>query len=295
LATPLGLIDDGQTAGLGSHGSNTVVAATDSDFVSIDGSSDTDFFSFSIDSAATVDITLMPRGAVYSQGAQGGSQSSFNTADDNNLSLALFGTNQTNLLTSNNSGGAGQQDAISGFSLSQAGEYYVRVAGASDSMQFYDLRVSVMEDMTVIDGDFDNDGDYDCDDIDALVVEIAGGMDGADFDLSGDGMVDGTDLTAWLSEAGEAILGPGQAFLPGDATLNGAVDGEDFIAWNAHKFTSTPSWCDGDFNADGVINGADFIIWNANKFSSADVSAVPEPVSMLWMIGLVSFATWRRR
>ena len=55
----------------------------------------------------------------------------------------------------------------------------------------------------------------------------------------------------------------------GDADLDGNVDGQDFIAWNAHKFTNIAEWCAGDFNADGVVDGLDFIEWNANKFTSA--------------------------
>ncbi len=296
LATPLGLINDGETAILGTDGSSTSVAADDMDFVSIDGSSDTDYFSFSIDAAATVDLSLMPRGTTYNQGPQGGGQSSFNTADDNNLSLQLIGTDESSVLASDNSGGAGQTDMISAFSLTQAGQYYVRVAGGSDSMQFYELQVSVMEDMTVIDGDFDSDGDYDCDDVDGLVAEIAGGLNGSAFDLSGDGIVDGNDLADWLLEAGEANLGPGQSYLVGDATLNGFVDGEDFLAWNANKFTSTAAWCGGDFDASGFVDGEDFLAWNANKFQSSDVAAVPEPaMGLLLAAAGLAFRVRRRQ
>ncbi len=56
----------------------------------------------------------------------------------------------------------------------------------------------------------------------------------------------------------------------GDANLGGSVDGQDFIRWNAHKFTSSAKWSDGDFNADGVVDGQDFILWNFRKFPSAD-------------------------
>ena len=127
-------------------------------------------------------------------------------------------------------------------------------------------------------GDFDNDGDYDCDDVNGLVAEIAAGSNSADFDLTGDALVNQEDLTAWLAAAGSVNLLSGGAYLPGDANLDGTVDGQDFIAWNANKFTSTAAWCSGDFNADGVVDGQDFIAWNANKFTSADgVSAIPEP------------------
>ncbi len=56
-------------------------------------------------------------------------------------------------------------------------------------------------------------------------------------------MVNLLDRDAWLAEAGEVNLGPGKVYLLGDATLDGNVDGNDFIAWNAHKFTNVAEWC----------------------------------------------------
>lgn len=77
------------------------------------------------------------------------------------------------------------------------------------------------------------------------------------------------DLDEWLSRAGSVNLGSGNSFLTGDATLDGVVDGVDFVVWNAHKFTQDSRWCRGDFNADGSVDGQDFIIWNDNKFQSS--------------------------
>ena len=124
-------------------------------------------------------------------------------------------------------------------------------------------------------GDFDFNGRFDCGDADLLVAAIAAGD--LAFDLTGNGIVDSADLLQWLAWAGEQELGPGQTFLPGDANLDGLVDGQDFIAWNNHKFTMTAAWCAGDFNADGVVDGQDFVIWNNYKFTAASsVPAVPE-------------------
>ena len=123
-------------------------------------------------------------------------------------------------------------------------------------------------------GDFDNDSEWDCDDIDALVQAIIAGTNNPVFDLTGDQLVDYDDIvnatSGWLRISGEINLGPGRTYLVGDATLDGVVDGQDFIAWNSNKFTMTPAWCQGDFNADGLVDGQDFIAWNGNKFMSSD-------------------------
>jgi probable HAF family extracellular repeat protein len=136
--------------------------------------------------------------------------------------------------------------------------------------------------------DFNGDGILDCIDIDALVAEIVSEANGADFDLTGDGLVDIADLDQWRVQGGAANLLSGNPYLVGDATLNGIVDGLDYIAWNDHKFTSVAAWCSGDFNADGTVNGDDFVLWNANKFMSSDsVSAVPEPSTVVVLFAAV--------
>ena len=132
-----------------------------------------------------------------------------------------------------------------------------------------------------ISGDFDSNGLYECSDIDALVAEIAAGTNGPGFDLTGDGFVDLADRDAWLSEAGAAQLASGNAYLLGDASLDGTVDGQDFVLWNGNKFSSRPAWCAGDFNADGTVDGQDFVIWNNNKFTTVDANGVPEPTLVL--------------
>jgi hypothetical protein len=135
--------------------------------------------------------------------------------------------------------------------------------------------------------DFNADGRLDCLDVDRLVSIIAAGTNDPGFDLTGDGSVGQADLTRWLSDAGAVNLASGNSYLPGDANLDGHVDGTDFNTWNAHKFTATAAWCSGDFTADGVVDGSDFNIWNSHKFTSAvATSAVPEPAAaMLVLVG----------
>lgn len=157
----------------------------------------------------------------------------------------------------------------------------------------------VLKVVAAVDGDFNDDGSHDCSDVDALVATIASGSHENLFDLTNDGLVDDADLAAWLVEGGAANAAEtgGNPFLDGDANLDGTVDGADFITWNNFKFTSTPAWCRGDFTADGMVDGGDFIVWNANKFTSSDQpsSAVPEPVSSLWLVVFGCGGLTRRR
>ena len=146
-------------------------------------------------------------------------------------------------------------------------------------------------------GDFNGDGNFDCADIDSLVAEIVSGSHGSNFDMTGDGLVDRQDLTEWLAVAGAANLPSGNSYLEGDADLDGTVDANDFIIWNANKFTAVSAWCSGDFNADGFVDAQDFVAWNANKFTSADTSvAVPEPSAaiMVWAAGAMLVVLRRR-
>ena len=148
-----------------------------------------------------------------------------------------------------------------------------------------------------MDADFDDNGTLDTADVDALVAEIAGNTNNADFDLNGDTIVNGLDLTEWLAIAGATNLPSGNSYLLADANLDGLVDGQDFIAWNTNKFTALAQWSGGDFNADGIVDGQDFILWNTNKFQSAlDASVVPEPSGMALLLGtMLALGGWRRK
>ncbi len=143
-------------------------------------------------------------------------------------------------------------------------------------------------------GDFNWDGAYDCTDVDQLVNAIVFGTNRAEMDVTGDGLVDSNDLHDWLARAGAAQLASGASYLGGDANLDGTVDGNDFLAWNEHKFTANASWCSGDFNADGTVDGVDFLVWNENKFQSA-AAAVPEPSWSLMLFAMLLTTSGARR
>ncbi|MCA9265421.1 MAG: hypothetical protein KDA60_16290 [Planctomycetales bacterium] len=133
-------------------------------------------------------------------------------------------------------------------------------------------------------GDFDSDGDRDGADIDALVMEIVGGSNASQYDLTGEGTVDNNDLAQWLAVAGAANLASGNPYLLGDANLDGSVDASDFDAWFESRFSDIARWTLGDFNADGGIDVRDFNIWNSNKSSSSSNVAVPEPAASVLLL-----------
>lgn len=126
----------------------------------------------------------------------------------------------------------------------------LRVAGGRTDMGSVEVQVQ-----SEIDGDFNDDGLYDCTDVNALSAEVASGANGAAFDLDANGAVDLVDLSIWLSVAGEVNLGPGKAYLAADANLDGSVNGGDFLIWNSNKFTANSAFCSGDFNANGASMG----------------------------------------
>ena len=104
------------------------------------------------------------------------------------------------------------------------------------------------------------DGDLDCDDVDALTTAISTGSTDLTFDVTGDGQVNSADLDEWVLNLKGTLFG--------DANLDLRVDGSDFGIWNGAKFLTGTAWCSGDFNADGRTDGSDFGIWNSNKFQS---------------------------
>jgi hypothetical protein len=70
---------------------------------------------------------------------------------------------------------------------------------------------------------------------------------------------------------------PKQLF-PGDANIDGCVDGADYTLWADNYQTPGMGWCGGDFNADGNTDGADYTLWADNYTPGG--SSVPEPATL---------------
>ena len=156
--------------------------------------------------------------------------------------------------------------AFAGLAFDQRGNGFARIVDGRVDIGSYEEQV-----IQGLACDFNGDGNCSGADINLLQANIVNGpTDPATFDLTGDGFVTVADRNEWLALAGAENLASGNAYLPGDANLDGVVDASDFNVWNANKFTSTTDWTRADFNADGVVDASDFNVWNANKFKSAD-------------------------
>ena len=77
-----------------------------------------------------------------------------------------------------------------------------------------------------LEGDFDNNGQLDVVDIDALVGQIIAGTNDASFDLTADGLVNRDDLDRWR-QVGADHNGFNAAYLEGDSNLDGSVEATD--------------------------------------------------------------------
>lgn len=153
-ATPIvelldGLLQAGQTLSVGTDADDIQVAPGDTDFVSIDDDSDSDYFKFSITGPQTVNISLTPKGPTYQEAAQGGTLQSYASAARNDLVLTLFDSDGTTILETANNTLAGFSEEITSRHLSTPGDYYIRVTGLTvDQPQFFQLDVTAVPEPT---------------------------------------------------------------------------------------------------------------------------------------------------
>jgi len=120
--------------------------------------------------------------------------------------------------------------------------------------------------------------------------------DGAAGDKFGNAVaIDGDWIVvgAWYHDAytGAAYVFevPSSTLIPGDATLNEAVDDADAAILAEHWGTASGmEWTNGDFNGDGAVNAADAAIlaahWHVGVTESS--TTVPEPTTATLLAGL---------
>ncbi len=87
---------------------------------------------------------------------------------------------------------------------------------------------------------------------------------------------------------------------PGDANLDGVVDGSD-LSVPSGSFGGSGGWTSGDFNGSGFIDGADLSILSgafglailASALEASSTAPEPSAIALLTIGGLL--AMWRRR
>ena len=133
-------------------------------------------------------------------------------------------------------------------------------------------------------GDFSGDGNVDTTDVDMLVGEIVGDTHEMWYDLNNDTVVDATDLDRWLLDAARHN-GFTQAYLTGDANLDGSVDSTDLNELALSWQQNVTQWSLGDFTADGIVNSGDLnalaLNWQRSVGMASPASQIPEPSSFL--------------
>jgi hypothetical protein len=140
--TALGAIAMGSTLSIGRDAADSVVDEVDDEWVGIDGTTDADWFRFSVEGQGFANIKLTPVGPTYETVQQG----VFNAARQNDLEFQVFKTapNLSQIGTAARNG-VGTPEAIPAQLLSTAGDYLIRVLGRQDANQFYQLDLSFSE------------------------------------------------------------------------------------------------------------------------------------------------------
>lgn len=156
LANPLGTFAVGGSTSIGNSARTITVAATATDFVSIDARStggadanrDVDFYSFTLSEAATATVLLESLGFAYNAGTQGGTSQTFDTKARNDLKLAILAADGTTVLGFADATGLGGNETLV-YHFGAAGDYYLRVTGADNTdaialdTQFYGLTLTI--------------------------------------------------------------------------------------------------------------------------------------------------------
>ncbi len=118
------------------------------------------------------------------------------------------------------------------------------------------------------------------------------------YDLFDDGVIDATpqaansDLDAFV----HGILDTDY----GDANLDGSVDHDDLLVWQAGYALGGGAWATGDSNVDGRVDGLDFLTYQQNYTGSGSGSqslatTVPEPTSVVLVCSFLLAHSCRRR
>ena len=132
-----------------SVGSITPATTFTQDLASIDDNSDNDYYAFSTSVGQEVTVSASPLGSTYLSGPQLSSGactpgSSYNPADNQDLSIRLLDTDGVTVLGSVNANPAGSGETLGTVTLPGAGTYFVNIdGGITNEAQLYDYSIQV--------------------------------------------------------------------------------------------------------------------------------------------------------
>lgn len=144
-ATDVGTFVPGDSGSVGDDAVQTTVDLNDTDFLSIDGITDEDYFAFTVEGNMNVSMLLAPLGPTYDVGPQTGTASSFDSSMQNDLGLQILDTDGVTVLATSDTVGLGLSEIVIQVGLPIAGTYYVRIYGNDDAAQFYQLSAQFEE------------------------------------------------------------------------------------------------------------------------------------------------------
>ena len=138
-------------------------------------------------------MSLTPHGGVFSQSGQGGFPTSFDANERVDLNFFLYGPDGTTELAFTDNAGLGFTETLVDFELPAAGEYFINVGGNDDTIQLYELDISLRAE-NFLEADFNEDSFVDQTDLSILKAAL-GTSDLGDTDDDGD--TDGADFLLW--------------------------------------------------------------------------------------------------
>lgn len=137
---------------IGGDATDPQVLPGDADFLSIDDDADADFFRFTVEAGQEASFYLSPVGPIYDSGSSSSTVASFDAQSQSDLNLALFGADGSTLLDYANATAAGGSETVR-HTFTTAGDYYLRVRGAHNAAQFYQLSAVSADSVAVVDSE----------------------------------------------------------------------------------------------------------------------------------------------
>ncbi len=141
-ATPLGTLLRNESIFIGSDaGMEQALTPSSTDFLSISGQSDADYYRFTTDESGLLSVVLSPVGGRFRQAAVGDVELLTNAAASSNLNLALIDSNGNSLALVDDTL-HGSAEYLFNYSIEANSAYYIRVRGTRDTVQLYTLNIS---------------------------------------------------------------------------------------------------------------------------------------------------------